>query len=157
MQDRWVHGNKGLRLHVRTDVAVVCAGRGWCRNACSERTARLLASDISKSCCIYHARMSLPHVWSPGFSQHLLFFLISQKRQSRLLGSTRYTGSKSLERSLRIMPSHFTFQIQRLRRQALAVGRHVVSGMVWMSLRSARCQDGAASVIITDTTTRSVR
>src|SRR6266540_2224289 len=92
MQDRWVHGNKGLRLHVRTDVAVVCAGRGWCRNVCSERTAWLLARAISQSCCIYHARMSLPHVWSPGFSQHLLFLLISQKRQSHLLGSTRIYG-----------------------------------------------------------------
>src|SRR5438876_9581577 len=31
--------NKGLRLHVRTDLAVVCAGRGCCRNACLERMA----------------------------------------------------------------------------------------------------------------------
>src|SRR6266511_1849075 len=119
--------------------------------------ARLLARAISQSCCIYHARMSLLHVWSLGFSQHLLFLLISQKRQWRLLGSMRYTGSESLERSLRIMPSHFTFQIQRLRREALAVGRHIVSGMVWMSLSSARWQDGAANVTIMDTTTRSVR
>src|SRR5438105_2098015 len=101
--------------------------------------------------------MSLPHVWSPGFSQHLLFLLISQKRQSSRLGSTRYTGSESLECSLRIMPSHFTFQIQRLKREALAVVGHVVSGMVRMSLRSTRCQNGATSVTITDTTTRTVR
>src|SRR5438132_11914334 len=119
--------------------------------------ARLLVRAISQSRCIYHARISLPHVWGPGFSQHILFLLISQKRQSRLLGSTRYTGSESLERSLKIMSSNFTFQIQRLRREALAVGRHVVSRMVWMSLRSARYQDGAASVTITDTTTRSIR
>src|SRR6266508_4171538 len=61
------------------------------------------------------------------------------------------------ERSLRIVRSHGTFQIQRLRRKALPVGRHVVSGMLWMSLSSARWQDGAASVTITDTTTRSVQ
>src|SRR6266540_4193022 len=85
-----VQGNKGSRLHVRTDVVVVCTGRGWCRNACSERTARLLARAISQSCCIYHARMSLPQVWSPEFSQQLLFLLISQKRQSHVLGTRRY-------------------------------------------------------------------
>ena len=78
--DRWVQGNKYSRLHVRTDLAMVCAGRGWCRNACLERTARLLARAISQSYCIYHACMSLPHVWSPGFSEDRLFLLISQKR-----------------------------------------------------------------------------
>src|SRR5947207_10439049 len=84
--------------------------------------ARLLARAISQRCCIYHALMSLPHVWSPEFSQQLLFLLISQKRQSHVLGTRRYTGLKSLERSLRIVRSHGTFQIQRLRRKALAVG-----------------------------------
>src|SRR5438132_11013140 len=100
--------------------------------------------------------MSLPHVWSPEFSQQLLFLLISQKRQSHVLGTRRYMGSECLERSLRIVRSHGTFQIQRLRRKVLAIGRYVVSGMVWMSLTSARWQGSAASVIITDTTTRSV-
>src|SRR6266542_5045374 len=120
--------NKGLRLHVRIGLAVVCAVRGSCRNACSERTARLLAHAISQSCCIYHAPMSLPHVWSPEFSQQLLFLLISQKRQSHVLWTKRYMGSESLERSLRIVRSYGTFQIQRLRRNILSVGRHVVSG-----------------------------
>src|SRR6266498_3345307 len=75
-------------------------------------------------------------------SSNVFCFSITKEAVAQL-GSTRYTGSEPLERSLRIMPSHFTFQIQRLRREALAVGRHVVSAMVWMSLRSARCQNGA--------------
>src|SRR6266542_7133442 len=120
--------HKGLRLHVRIGLVVVCAGRGWCRNACSERMARLLARAISQRCCIYHAPMSSPHVWSPEFSQQLLFLLISPKRQSHVLGTRRYMGSECLERSLTIVRSHVTFQIQRLRRNILSVGRHVVSG-----------------------------
>src|SRR5438034_305767 len=106
--------HKGLRLHVRIGLAVVCAGRGWCRNACSERTARLLARAISQRCCIYHAPMSLLHVWSPEFNQQLLFLLISQKRQSHVLGTRRYMVSECLERSLTIMRRYVTFQIQRL-------------------------------------------
>src|SRR6266540_3293777 len=101
---------KGSRLHVRTDIAVVCAGRGWCRNAGLERTARLLVRAISQSYCIYHARMSLPYVWSPGFSQDHLFLLISQKRQSRRLGSMSYTGSEYLERSRRKILRYGTLQ-----------------------------------------------
>src|SRR5438128_210119 len=100
--------------------------------------------------------MSLPHVWSPGFSQDRLFLLISQKRQSRRLWSMSCTGSEYLERSLRKIPRYGTFQIPRQRGQALDVGRHVVSRMVWMSLRPVKCQNGAPNVTITDTTIRSV-
>src|SRR5438132_2980554 len=61
-----------------------------------------------------------------------------------------YTGSEYLERSLRKIPRYGTFQILRQRGQALDIGRHVVSGMVWMSLRPARYQNGAPSVTITE-------
>src|SRR5438105_982296 len=54
------------------------------------------------------------------------------KRQSRRLGSMSYTGSEYLECSLRKIHRYGTFQIMIQRGQALDIGRHVVSGMVWM-------------------------
>src|SRR6266542_1946068 len=143
--------------------------------ACKDRSRRgvrrervvqecLLREDGTAACTCHKTKvLHLPcsHIIAAcvesGVQPTTFVLLISQKRQSHVLGTRRYTGSEYLERSLRIVRSHGTFQIQRLRRKALAVGRHVVSGMLWMSLSSARWQDGAASVTITDTTTRSVR